>query len=177
MDRRRSLRHVQCVVAAVVVRVASSREARQSVRVEPLAADVSTAGVNVMAPPQLVVGRFEGKHRVLLRADIPPSMKHAGPIRERWASGDIQLLGPLTTRGRRDKSSAFHGQATQVMARARCCSAPGAWVVHGAGGLDEIRIPVTRRCPNVAGAVHTFFIHPGELVYGRPRPIFVAGGG
>ena len=71
-----------------------------------------------------------------------PSMRHAGPTRkELGVRTAFNLLGPLTNpAGAQRSSSASRGPSTPSWSRERsgALGAERAWVVHGAGGLDEL---------------------------------------
>jgi anthranilate phosphoribosyltransferase len=97
-----------------------------------------------------------------------PSMKHAAPIRrEMGIRTTFNLLGPLTNPAgaTRQIVGVPRPELTQVMARAlMLLGAKRAWVVHGAGGIDEISTSGHTKVSECRdGAVHTFFIHPAQF--------------
>jgi anthranilate phosphoribosyltransferase len=95
-------------------------------------------------------------------------MKHAGPTRRDLAVRTaFNLLGPLTNPAgaRRQLIGVSRPEQTELVARALgALGAARAWVVHGAGGLDEIStLGHTKVSELFLGTVNTFYVHPGEL--------------
>jgi anthranilate phosphoribosyltransferase len=169
------------VVAACGVTVA--KHGNRSVSSRCGSADVfEQLGVNIAAPPAVV-------ERTLAEANIAfffaptfhPSMKHAAPVRrEMGIRTTFNLLGPLTNPAgaARQIVGVPRPELTQVMARAlMLLGSTRAWVVHGAGGLDEIStVGYTKvsECRN--GAVHSFFIHPSQFGLPTATPEDLRGG-
>jgi anthranilate phosphoribosyltransferase len=156
------------VVAACGVKVA--KHGNRSVSSRCGSADVfEQLGVNVMAPPQVVEQTLrEANIAFFFAPTFHPSMRHAGPIRrEMGIRTTFNLLGPLTNPAgaTRQIVGVPRPELTQVMARAlMLLGAKRAWVVHGAGGIDEIsNTGHTKVSECRDGSVHTFFIHPAEF--------------
>jgi len=156
------------VVGACGVKVA--KHGNRSVSSRCGSADVFEAlGVNVAAPPLVVEQTLRDANIAFFFAPtFHPSMRHAAPIRkEMGIRTTFNLLGPLTNPAgaRRQIVGVPRPELTQVMARAlMLLGATRAWVVHGAGGIDEISTTGHTKVSECrAGAVHTFFIHPGEF--------------
>ena len=169
------------VVAACGVKVA--KHGNRSVSSRCGSADVfEQLGVNVMAPPQVVEQTLREAHIAFFFAPtFHPSMKHAGPIRrEMGIRTTFNLLGPLTNPAgaTRQVVGVPRPELTQVMARAlMLLGAKRAWVVHGAGGIDEIsNTGHTKVSECRDGAVHTFFIHPGEFGLAKSSAADLRGG-
>jgi len=156
------------VVAACGVKVA--KHGNRSVSSRCGSADLfERLGVTITAPPAVV-------ERSLREIDIAfffaptfhPSMRHAAPVRrELGIRTTFNLLGPLTNPAgaRRQIVGVPRPELTQVMARAlMLLGSERAWVVHGAGGIDEISTTGHTKVSECrGGAVHTFFIHPSEF--------------
>ena len=94
-------------------------------------------------------------------------MRHAGPTRrELGVRTAFNLLGPLTNPAgvTRQLIGVARPEHTELLARS--LSALGverAWVVHGAGGLDELStLGHTKVSELNAGAVNTFYVHPAD---------------
>jgi len=169
------------VVAACGVTVA--KHGNRSVSSRCGSADVfEQLGVNVAAAPPIV-------ERALRRANIAfffaptfhPSMRHAGPVRrEMGIRTAFNLLGPLTNPAgaTRQIVGVPRPELTQVLARALLLlGCTRAWVVHGAGGLDEISTTGHTKVSECrGGAVHTFFIHPSEFGIAKATPEALRGG-
>jgi anthranilate phosphoribosyltransferase len=97
-----------------------------------------------------------------------PSMRHAGPVRrELGVRTAFNLLGPLTNPAgaRRQVVGVSRPEHTELVARTLgVLGTERAWVVHGAGGLDELStLGHTKVSELRDGAVNTFYIHPGDL--------------
>ena len=160
------------VVAACGVRVA--KHGNRSVSSRCGSADVfEQLGVNVTAPPLVVEQTLRDANIAFFFAPtFHPSMKHAAPIRrEMGIRTTFNLLGPLTNPAgaTRQIVGVPRPELTQVMARAlMLLGSTRAWVVHGAGGIDEISTTGHTKVSECRdGAVHTFFIHPTE--FGLPK--------
>jgi anthranilate phosphoribosyltransferase len=139
-------------------------------------------GVNVTAPPQVVEHTLrEANIAFFFAPTFHPSMRHAAPIRrDMGIRTTFNLLGPLTNPAgaTRQIVGVPRPELTQVMARALLLlGAKRAWVVHGAGGLDEIsNTGHTKVSECRDGAVHTFFVHPSEFGLAKAAAADLRGG-
>ncbi|MCC6988605.1 MAG: anthranilate phosphoribosyltransferase [Acidobacteria bacterium] len=156
------------VLAGTGVRVA--KHGNRAVSSRSGSADVFDAlGVNLEATPAQV-------HRALLEAGIAfffapqwhPSMRHAGPTRkELGVRTAFNLLGPLTNPAgaRRQVVGVSRPEHTELVARTlEALGTERAWVVHGAGGLDELSTLGHTKVSEVRdGTVNTFYVHPMDV--------------
>jgi anthranilate phosphoribosyltransferase len=133
-------------------------------------ADVFEAlGVSLDAAPDRILEALETARLAFFFAPAwHPSMKHAGPTRrELGVRTAFNLLGPLTNPAgaRRQLIGVSRPEHTELVARALgALGAERAWVVHGAGGLDELSTLGHTKVSELShGAVNTFYVHPGEL--------------
>ena len=99
-------------------------------------------------------------------------MKHAGPTRrELGVRTAFNLLGPLTNPAgaRRQIVGVSRPEHTELVARTLgALGTERAWVVHGAGGLDELStLGHTKVSELRDGMVNTFYVHPADV--GLPR--------
>ena len=95
-------------------------------------------------------------------------MRHAGPTsRELGVRTAFNLLGPLTNPAgaRRQIIGVSRPEHTALIARALgALGAERAWVVHGAGGLDELStLGHTKVSELKDGTVNTFYVHPFDV--------------
>jgi anthranilate phosphoribosyltransferase len=169
------------VVASCGVKVA--KHGNRSVSSRCGSADVfEQLGVNVMAPPLVVEQTLrEANIAFFFAPTFHPSMRHAAPIRrEMGIRTTFNLLGPLTNPAgaTRQLVGVPRPELTQVMARAlMLLGSKRAWVVHGAGGIDEIsNTGHTKVSECRDGAVHTFFIHPAEFGLAKAAAADLRGG-
>jgi anthranilate phosphoribosyltransferase len=169
------------VVAACGVKVA--KHGNRSVSSRCGSADVfEQLGVNVTAPPPVVEQTLRQANIAFFFAPtFHPSMRHAAPIRrDMGIRTTFNLLGPLTNPAgaTRQIVGVPRPELTQVMARAlMLLGAKRAWVVHGAGGIDEIsNTGHTKVSECRDGAVHTFFIHPSEFGLAKASAADLRGG-
>ena len=169
------------VVAACGVKVA--KHGNRSVSSRCGSADLfEELGVNVAAPPLVVEQTLRDANIAFFFAPtFHPSMRHAAPIRkEMGIRTTFNLLGPLTNPAgaTRQIVGVPRPELTQVMARAlMLLGAKRAWVVHGAGGIDEISTTGHTKVSECRdGAVYTFFIHPGEFGLAKASPSDLRGG-
>jgi anthranilate phosphoribosyltransferase len=156
------------VVAACGVKVA--KHGNRSVSSRCGSADVfEQLGVNIAATPAVVERTLsEANIAFFFAPTFHPSMKHAAPVRrEMGIRTTFNLLGPLTNPAgaARQIVGVPRPELTQVMARAlMLLGSERAWVVHGAGGLDEISTTGHTKVSECRdGSVHSFFIHPSEF--------------
>jgi anthranilate phosphoribosyltransferase len=133
-------------------------------------ADVFEAlGLNLNAPVDRVVRALdEAKIAFFFAPAWHPSMKHAGPTRrELGVRTAFNLLGPLTnpTGSRRQLIGVSRPEHTELVARTLGeLGSDRAWVVHGAGGLDELStLGHTKVSELRNGTVNTFYVHPGDV--------------
>jgi len=169
------------VLAGAGVRVA--KHGNRAVSSRAGSADVFEAlGVNLEASPAQV-------HRALLEAGIAfffapqwhPSMRHAGPTRrELGVRTAFNLLGPITNPAgaRRQVVGVSRPEHTELVARTlEALGTERAWVVHGAGGLDELSTLGHTKVSEVReGTVNTFYLHPSDLGLARVPMTALAGG-
>jgi anthranilate phosphoribosyltransferase len=169
------------VVASCGVRVA--KHGNRSVSSQCGSADVfERLGVDIAAAPGVVERALRDANIAFFFAQtFHPSMKHAGPVRrDMGVRTTFNLLGPLTNPAgaTRQIVGVPRPELTQVMARALMqLGSERAWVVHGAGGIDEISTTGHTKVSECRdGAVHTFFIHPTEFGIAKASPADLAGG-
>jgi anthranilate phosphoribosyltransferase len=132
-------------------------------------ADVFEAlGLRLDAPPELIVRSLDEAGLAFFFApQWHPSMRHAAPTRrELGVRTAFNLLGPLTNpaAARRQLIGVSRPEQTELVARALGeLGAERAWVVHGAGGLDELStLGHTKVSELRAGTVNTFWVHPAD---------------
>src|SRR5690606_29010870 len=136
-------------------------------------ADVFEAlGVSLEASPETVHRSLEAAGIAFFFAPLwHPSMRHAAvPRRELGVRTAFNLLGPLTNPAgaRRQVVGVSRPEHTELVARTLAAlGTTRAWVVHGAGGLDEISTLGHTKVSEVRdGTVNTFYVHPADV--GRP---------
>ena len=172
--------------AAIVAAGAGLRVAKhgnRAVSSRSGSADVFEAlGVSLEAPPDTVVRALEVAGLAFFFAPAwHPSMRHAGPTRkELGVRTAFNLLGPLTNPAgaRRQVIGVARPEHTELVARTLgVLGTERAWVVHGAGGLDELStLGHTKVSELRHGAVNTFYIHPGDVGLRRAAIEDLAGG-
>ena len=172
--------------AAIVVAacgVQTAKHGNRSVSSLSGSADVfEVLGVNVGAAPAVV-------ERCLAEANIGfffaptfhPSMRHAGPTRRALGVRTaFNLLGPLTNPAgaTRQIVGVPRSEFTELLARSlMLLGSERAWVVHGADGIDEISTTgYTKVSECRAGAVKTFYLHPGDVGLQKAAPGALTGG-
>ena len=169
------------VLAGAGVRVA--KHGNRAVSSRAGSADVFEAlGVNLEAEPARV-------HRALVEAGLTfffapkwhPSMRHAGPTRkELGVRTAFNLIGPLCNPAgaRRQVVGVSRPEHTELMARTLgLLGTERAWVVHGAGGLDELStLGHTKVSEFHQGTVNTFYVHPADVGLRVGRVADLAGG-
>ena len=158
--------------AAIVLAGAGVRVAKHGNRAVPSrsgSADVVEAlGVRLDAPAATVVEALAQANLAFFFAPVwHPSMKHAGPTRrELGIRTAFNLLGPITNPAgaRRQLVGVSRPEHTELIARTLGhLGAERAWVVHGAGGIDEISIAGhTKVSELIGGTVNTFYLHPTD---------------
>jgi anthranilate phosphoribosyltransferase len=155
------------VLAGAGVRVA--KHGNRAVSSRSGSADVFEAlGVNLEAPPDQVMTALDEAGLAFFFAPMwHPSMRHAGPTRrELGVRTAFNLLGPLTNPAgaARQLVGVSRPEHTELVARTLgVLGAARAWVVHGAGGLDEIStLGHTKVSELRAGTVNTFYVHPAD---------------
>ena len=155
------------VLAGAGVRVA--KHGNRAVSSRSGSADVFEAlGVNLEAPADSVASALDQAHLAFFFAPKwHPSMRHAGPTRrELGVRTAFNLLGPLTNPAgaSRQLVGVARPEHTELVARSLgSLGSERAWVVHGAGGLDEIStIGHTKVSELRAGTVNTFYVHPAD---------------
>lgn len=110
-----------------------------------------------------------------------PAMKHAiGPRRELGARTIFNLLGPLTNPAGATHQliGVYDGQLTHTIAEVLAAlGGQAAFVVHGAGGLDELTTGGINRISHLCnGRVVTYDLDPVGLGLRRAQPDALRGG-
>ena len=155
------------VVAGAGVRVA--KHGNRAVSSQCGSADVFEAlGVRLDASPAVVEKALAAGCAFFFAPTWHPSMRHAGPTRrELGVRTAFNLLGPLTNPAgaRRQIVGVSRPEHTALIARALgALGAERAWVVHGAGGLDELStLGHTKVSELKDGTVNTFYVHPFDV--------------
>ncbi len=156
------------VLAGAGVRVA--KHGNRAVSSRCGSADVLEAlGVHLEAPPDTVMRALDEANLAFFFAPAwHPSKRHAAPTRrELGVRTAFNLLGPLTNPAgaRRQLIGVSRPEQTELIARALGdLGAERAWVVHGAGGLDELStLGHTKVSELNAGTVNTFYVHPADV--------------
>ncbi|HUF48131.1 MAG TPA: anthranilate phosphoribosyltransferase [Vicinamibacterales bacterium] len=158
---------VALVVAGAGVTVA--KHGNRAVSSRCGSADVFEAlGVDLSADPARVARALDEAGLAFFFAPAwHPSMRHAGPTRrELGVRTAFNLLGPLVNPAgaRRQLIGVSRPEHTELVARALGqLGTERAWVVHGAGRLDEISIIGHTKVSELRdGAVNTFYVHPAD---------------
>jgi anthranilate phosphoribosyltransferase len=169
------------VVAAAGVKVA--KHGNRSVSSRCGSADVfEELGVNITAPPAVVERSLhEANIAFFFAPTFHPSMKHAAQTRrDLGIRTAFNLLGPLTNPAgaQRQIVGVPRPELTELIARALVMlGVERAWVVHGLDGLDEISTTgYTKVLECRAGAVNTFYIHPGDVGLPKAAAVDLQGG-
>jgi anthranilate phosphoribosyltransferase len=170
-------------IVAAACGLTVAKHGNRSVSSQCGSADVFDAlGVNVSASPATVERCLQGSRFAFLFApSFHPSMRNVATVRrDLGVRTAFNLLGPLTN----PTHPAFQivgvprPELTELLARAlSMLGSTRAWVVHGAGGLDELSTTgYTKVSECRAGAVNTFYVHPAEV--GLPKaPLAALAGG
>ena len=169
------------VLAGAGVRVA--KHGNRAVSSRSGSADVFEAlKVRLDAPVDRVMTALEQAGLAFFFAPMwHPSMKHAGATRkDLGVRTAFNLLGPLTNPAgaRRQLVGVSRPEHTELVARTLgALGAERAWVVHGAGGLDEISTLGHTKVSELAnGTVNTFYLHPSDVgIASSPREALAGG--
>ena len=169
------------VLAGAGVRVA--KHGNRAVSSRCGSADVLEAlGVHLEATPDTVMRALDQANLAFFFAPAwHPSMRHAAPTRrELGVRTAFNLLGPLTNPAgaKRQLIGVSRPEHTELIARSLGdLGAERAWVVHGAGGLDELStLGHTKVSELNAGTVNTFYVHPADVGLPVATPGDLAGG-
>jgi anthranilate phosphoribosyltransferase len=169
------------VAAGAGLRVA--KHGNRAVSSRAGSADVFEAlGVSLEASPDVVARALDTAGLAFFFAPAwHPSMRHAGPTRrELGVRTAFNLLGPLTNPAgaRRQVIGVARPEHTELVARTLgVLGTERAWVVHGAGGLDELStLGHTKVSELRHGSVNTFYLHPADVGLRRAAIEDLAGG-
>jgi anthranilate phosphoribosyltransferase len=169
------------VLAGCGVRVA--KHGNRSVSSRCGSADLFEAlGVQIAASPAVVEHCLdEAGIAFFFAPTFHPSMKHAAQARrDLGVRTAFNLLGPLTNPAgaSRQLVGVPRPELTELVARSLALlGSERAWVVHGADGLDEISTTgYTKISECRAGAVNTFYVHPGDFGVPKAAPEDLRGG-
>lgn len=156
------------VVAACGVTVA--KHGNRALSSKSGAADVLTAlGVNIDADMRLVQRAIDEVGIAFLMAPRHHSaMRHVGPTRVELGTRTLfNLLGPLSNpcKVKRQLLGVFAAQWVEPLAKVlQGLGHEAAWVVHGAGGLDELSTLGPSQVAELKdGRITTFVVTPEEL--------------
>ena len=156
------------VVAGTGVPVA--KHGNRAVSSKSGAADVLTAlGVNVDIPPEAIGRAIREAGIGFMFAPMHHSaMKHVGPARVELGTRTIfNLLGPLSNPGgvKRQLVGVFSEEWVEPIAHVLAAlGSESAWIVHGAGGVDEITTAGPTKVAALRfGKVETFTVDPGSV--------------
>ncbi|MCX5521082.1 anthranilate phosphoribosyltransferase [Kaistia defluvii] len=156
------------VVAGAGVPVA--KHGNRAVSSKSGAADVLTAlGVNVDISPEAIGRAIREAGIGFMFAPMHHSaMKHVGPARVELGTRTIfNLLGPLSNPGgvKRQLVGVFSEEWVEPIAHVLAAlGSESAWIVHGAGGVDEITTAGQTKVASLRdGKVETFTVDPGSV--------------
>ena len=156
------------VVAGAGVPVA--KHGNRAVSSKSGAADVLTAlGVNVDIPPEAIGRAIREAGIGFMFAPMHHSaMKHVGPARVELGTRTIfNLLGPLSNPGgvKRQLVGVFSEEWVEPIAHVLAAlGSESAWIVHGAGGVDEITTAGPTKVASLRdGKIETFTVDPASV--------------
>jgi len=156
------------VVAGAGVPVA--KHGNRAVSSKSGAADVLAAlGVNVDIAPEAIGRAIREAGIGFMFAPMHHSaMKHVGPARVELGTRTIfNLLGPLSNPGgvKRQLVGVYSEEWVEPVAQVLAAlGSESAWVVHGAGGVDEITTAGATKVASLKnGKVETFTVEPGSV--------------
>jgi anthranilate phosphoribosyltransferase len=156
------------VVAGVGVPVA--KHGNRAISSKSGAADVLMAlGVNIDLSPEMIAGCIrEAGIGFMFAPAHHSSIKHVGPSRVELGTRTIfNLLGPLSNPAgvRRLLVGMFSPQWLEPAANVlKDLGAEAAWMVHGAGGVDEITLAGKTKVVELKGGeIASFEISPGDV--------------
>ena len=156
------------VVAGVGVPVA--KHGNRAISSKSGAADVLMAlGVNIDLSPEMIAGCIrEAGIGFMFAPAHHSSIKHVGPSRVELGTRTIfNLLGPLSNPAgvRRILVGMFSPQWLEPAANVlKDLGAEAAWMVHGAGGVDEITLAGKTKIVELKGGeITSFEISPGDV--------------
>lgn len=160
------------VVAGAGVKVAKHGNRAASSRSGSADLLMALGGNLDLQPEQVTVCIEEVGIGFLYAIHHHPAMRHAiGPRREIGQRTIFNLLGPLTNPAgaTHQLMGVYDPSLTETLARVlQTLGSRAAYVVHGAGGLDELSTTGVNRVSAVrAGTVETFDFDPAQL--GLPR--------
>ena len=146
-------------------------------------ADVLAAlGVNLELTPEQVAACINQVGIGFIFAPrFHPAMKYAvGPRRELGQRTIFNLLGPLTNPAGASHQliGVYDADLTAVFAEVLCeLGGQAAYIVHGAGGLDELTTEGPNRISSLRdGCVETFTLDAADFGLRRARPEHLTGG-
>ena len=162
---------------------AVAKHGNRSVSSRSGSADVLEAlGVNLdLTPEQIAVCIDEIGIGFLFAPRLHPAMKHAvGPRREMGVRTIFNVLGPLTNPARAAAQvvGVYDADLTEPLARVlRSLGCKAAFVVHSAGGFDELTTSSTNRISELRNdQVETYLLDPAELGFKPSKPSELLGG-
>jgi len=163
--------------------LAVAKHGNRSVSSKCGSADVLEAlGVNLDLSPASVAASIDQVGIGFLYApSLHPAMKHAiGPRREMGVRTVFNILGPLTNPARAQAQvlGVYDAGLTELLARVLgSLGSRAAFVVHGAGGLDELSTLGTNHVTQLRDdGVESFSLNPQDLGLPRARLSDLRGG-
>ena len=160
------------VVAGAGLHVA--KHGNRAVSSKAGAADVLMAlGVNINLTPEQAAACIDSVGITFLFApNMHPAMKHAiGPRRELGIRTVFNILGPMTNPAGANVLlvGVYAPELTNIMASVlQAVGSKAAFVVHGAGGLDELNTLGPNKVSELrGGAIRHYALDPGELGLAR----------
>jgi len=160
-----------------------AKHGNRSVSSKSGSADVLAAlGVNLnLTPEQVGACIDEVGIGFAFALTFHPAMKHAiGARRELGVRTVFNILGPLTNPAgaRRQLMGVYDRALTEPLANVlKSLGAEAAFVVHGAGGLDELTTTGPNHVSELRnGTVKTYELDPRELGFAVADPAALAGG-
>ncbi len=160
-----------------------AKHGNRSISSQSGSADVLEAlGVNLdLTPDQVAACVDEVGIGFLFAPKLHPAMKYAiGPRRELGIRTIFNLLGPLTNPASAPAQvlGVYDAALTETLARVLgALGSEAAFVVHGAGGLDELTTTGPNRVSALRdGRVETRTFDPADLGFSRAHPSDLRGG-
>jgi anthranilate phosphoribosyltransferase len=160
-----------------------AKHGNRSISSQSGSADVLEAlGVKLdLTPDQVAACVDEIGIGFLFAPKLHPAMKYAiGPRRELGIRTIFNLLGPLTNPANAPAQvlGVYDPALTETLARVLgALGSEAAFVVHGAGGLDELTTTGPNRVSALRdGCVETCTLDPADLGFSRARPADLRGG-